>query len=135
MNQLGRQAWRFILVGGSNTVLTAAAFVGLAQFMDPRLAYTLVFAAGLAFTTLLTGRYVFSAQAPPRRLALFVGWYLCVYALGLGTVQIMRQQVDSSVLLAVITVLVTAPVNFIGGRLIFGSPSELASANGMERQG
>jgi len=52
---------RFLVVGGSNTVITLVLFALLARVMPPWLAYTVVFALGLAYATLLTGRFVFTA--------------------------------------------------------------------------
>lgn len=111
---------RFLVVGGSNTAVTLVLFALLARVIPPWLAYTTVFALGLAYTTLLTGRFVFGAQSTWRSSGLFIGWYLGVYAVGLGVVQTLQAiGVDSPDLLAVLTVLVTAPLNFLGGRLIF----------------
>jgi len=79
-----------------------------------------VFALGLTYTTLLTGRLVFGAVNTWRSSALFIGWYLAVYAVGLGVLQTLQALgVDSPDLLAVLTLVVTAPLNFLGGRLIF----------------
>ena len=111
---------RFLVLGGSNTIITLALFALLARVVSPWLAYTLVFALGLAYTTLLIGRFVFKAQNTWRRSGVFVGWYLAVYAIGLGIVQtLLALGVDSRDLLALLTVAVTAPLNFLGGRLIF----------------
>ena len=115
---------RFLVVGGSNTAVTLVLFALLARVMPPWLAYTVVFALGLAYTTILTGRFVFGADNNRRSSALFVGWYLAVYAVGLGVVQTLQAVgVDSPDLTALLTVIVTAPLNFLGGRWIFGDRS------------
>jgi putative flippase GtrA len=111
---------RFLAVGGSNTMITLVLFALLARIMAPWLAYTLVFALGLAYTTMLTGRFVFGADNTRRRSGLFIVWYLTVFVIGLGVVQTVQAfGVDSPDLLALLTVLVTAPLNFLGGRWIF----------------
>jgi putative flippase GtrA len=111
---------RFLAVGGSNTVITLVLFAVLARVIAPWLAYTLVFALGLAYTTALTGRFVFGADNTRRKSALFIGWYLSVFVIGLAVVQTVQALgVDSPDLLALLTVLVTAPLNFLGGRWIF----------------
>jgi len=115
---------RFLVVGGSNTAITLVLFALLARAMAPWLAYTVVFALGLAYTTLLTGRFVFGARNTWRSSGLFVGWYLLVYAVGLGVVQTLQALgVHSPDLLALLTVVVTAPLNFLGGRRIFRARS------------
>lgn len=111
---------RFLVVGGSNTAITLVLFALLARVMLPWLAYTVVFALGLAYTTLLTGRFVFGARNTWRSSGLFIGWYLAAYAVGLAVVQTLQALgVDSPDLLAALTVVLTAPLNFLGGRLIF----------------
>jgi putative flippase GtrA len=122
------QVARFLLVGASNTLVTLVLLALLARVLDPRLAYTIVFALGLVYTTVLSRRYVFRARRSRARGAAFVAWYLAVYALGLGVVHLLsRAGADSPDLLALLTVGVTAPVNFLGGRLIFrpdGAPGD-----------
>jgi putative flippase GtrA len=124
MTDLSRQAQRFLLVGGANTGVTIAIFTLLARVMDPSLAYTIVFLLGLVFTTMMTSRFVFSTTAPPGRMAMFVAWYLAVYGVGLLVVRLLdRGQHWPKLGIAVVTVMVTAPLSFIGGRLIFHQDS------------
>jgi putative flippase GtrA len=115
---------RFLAVGGSNTLVTLVLFAILARAVPPWLAYTLVFALGLAYTTMLTGRFVFGADRTARTSGLFAGWYLTVFVVGLGVVQgVQAAGVDSPDVLALLTVVVTAPLSFLGGRWIFRDPS------------
>jgi putative flippase GtrA len=117
---------RFLVVGGSNTAVSLVLFALLARVVAPWLAYTVVFALGLAYTTLLTGRFVFGAQNTRRRSGMFVGWYLSVYVGGLVILHALQALgVGSPDLLAVLTVVVTAPLNFLGGRLIFRAGSSV----------
>jgi len=114
------QFFRFLLVGGSNTLVTLALFVVLQRWLSPGVAYTVVFLLGLAYTTVLTASVVFGSRLTWRRAAAFVGWYLLVYAVGLGVVQLVAVVwAPSSLTTAVVTVAATAPLNFLGGRLLF----------------
>lgn len=128
-SEVGRVV-RFAVVGGSNTLVTGVAFVFLAKVLHARLAYTIVFAGGLAYTTLLTGRYVFRRRRPTaRRIAAFVAWYLGVYVVGLGTLMLARRYgVRAEEPLAVVVIGVTAPLNYLGGRLIFHRVAEARRA-------
>ena len=111
---------RFLLVGGSNTLVTLALFVLLQQWLAPAVAYTVVFALGLAYTTAMTASVVFGARLTWRTGGAFVGWYLLVYGVGLLAVQVLHALwTPSSLVTAVVTVGVTAPLNFLGGRLLF----------------
>jgi putative flippase GtrA len=111
---------RFLLVGGSNTLVTLALFVLLQLWLAPAVAYTVVFALGLAYTTAMTASVVFGARLTWRTGGAFVGWYLLVYGVGLLAVQVLQALwTPSSLVTAVVTVAVTAPLNFLGGRLLF----------------
>ena len=111
---------RFLLVGGSNTLVTLALFVLLQQWLAPAVAYTVVFALGLVYTTAMTASVVFGARLTWRTGGAFVGWYLLVYGVGLLAVQLLQALwTPSSLVTAVVTVAVTAPLNFLGGRLLF----------------
>ena len=47
-HSLKASAWRFLLAGGVNTVVTAALLSGLSLVIDPKIAYTIVFEIGRA---------------------------------------------------------------------------------------
>lgn len=114
------QLLRFAAVGGSNTLVTLALFVLLQQWLAPGPAYTIVFAAGLAYTTVLSATVVFGGRLTWRTAAVFVGGYLAVYGAGLLVVELLTTLWQpSSVVIAVVTVGVTAPLSFLVGRLAF----------------
>lgn len=114
---------RFGAVGLVNTGVTAACFVLLALWIPTAVAYTIVYVAGLAFTTFATSRWVFGQeQTDGWSAAAFVGWYLAVYALGLTAVSLLEARTGlASGWVAAAVIAITAPVNFVGGRLLFGS--------------
>jgi putative flippase GtrA len=123
------QLVRFALVGGTNTLVTLGLFVLLQRWLAPALAYTLVFALGLAYTTAMTATVVFGSRLAWRSAAAFVAWYLLVYGVGLLTVSVLGTVWRPSALVtAVVTVAVTAPLNFLGGRLLFGSGPRATAA-------
>ena len=129
MTALARQSWRFLLVGGSNTAVTFVLLAVLAQFIDRRVAFTLVFAAGIVYTTALTGRFVFSAAGSRARTAAFVLWYLGVYLIGLLVVHVIDGDGErSGILVALAAVCVTAPLGFLGGRLVYHRGVPVADA-------
>ena len=123
MSTLLRQGWRFLLVGGSNTLISFTLLAILAHFIDARIAYTIAFVVGLTYATALTGRLVFSSVGSRRRTIAFVAWYLCVYLIGLLVVHLIESHGDhSALLISLIAIAVTAPLGFLGGRLIYHRP-------------
>lgn len=117
------QLLRFLLVGGSNTLVTLALFVVLQHWLAPAMAYTVVFALGLIYTTAMTAGIVFGTRLTWRSAAVFVGWYLLVYAVGLLVVHGLHAfWQPGAVVTALLTVGVTAPLTFLGGRRLFTSP-------------
>lgn len=109
---------RFLLVGGSNTLATAAIALLLGFVIPGWLAFTCAFALGLVYSVLLTGRWVFRSRLTPWRAVAFVTSYLAIYLVGVTVVQLLaaRGAPDWS---AATSVLLTAPLSFSAGRAIF----------------
>jgi putative flippase GtrA len=111
---------RFILTGAANTALTGALLLVIATQVDMAIAYTIVYVIGLAFSTVLTASFVFRSQLTAGRATRFVSWYVCVYLVGVTVVKLSVSHWHASHLLtALCAVAVTAPLNFVGGSLIF----------------
>lgn len=116
-----RQVLRFLALGASNTAVTYVLFVALAHVVNARLAYTCVFAAGVAFSVLFTGSFVFGAARTRRGSAAFAAWYLVVYGVGLLSLEVLRAVgLQRPVVVGMAVLTVTTPLNFLGGRLLFG---------------
>jgi putative flippase GtrA len=118
------QILRFLVVGGSNTLVTYAIFVALGLIIPPWIAYTIAFAIGLVWVALGSSRFVFRAAFSLKRVAIFIGCNLVVY--GLGQILIRLVQPDGLlelVLTSLLVLVVTAPVTFILGRYIFNRPA------------
>jgi putative flippase GtrA len=116
---LGQLA-RFVAVGGINTVVTGAIFLALSTVVAPAVAYTVAFGAGVIFALTVTPRFVFSERTAPSRRAIYGGWYLVVYLVGLGVVYVVHDVLglDRWIIVA-ITVPTTAVLGFLGARRLF----------------
>lgn len=114
----GATAWRFLIVGGSNTLATSALLVLLSYFVAGWLAYTIAFGAGLIFSTILASRWVFTSAGSPRATVLYVVCYIAIYLIGLAAVAAIRS-FDWLPFLNVLSVFVTAPLGFVAGRFVF----------------
>jgi putative flippase GtrA len=114
------QVVRFLIVGGSNTLLSYVIFTGLGLLIEPLIAYTVAFALGLVFTSIASSRFVFRARFSLTRLILFVGSYLVIYGIGSMIVRSADPQTFGDLLVTSLIILVTTtPLVFLVGRLIF----------------
>ena len=113
--------FRFLIVGGTNTVATAGFVVVLSMVLPGWLAFSIAFTVGLAFSVVLTGRWVFSSQLTARRSAMFIGAYLAIYLVGLAFVALVSLW-NGPPWLNGASVFLTAPLSFIAGKLIFTNP-------------
>jgi putative flippase GtrA len=118
-HSLAGSAWRFLLAGGANTLVTAGLLALLSLVIDPRLAYTLVFAAGIVVSTVLADRFVYGVRMNRVAVVAYVALYLAVYLVGLLAVHLWTSAgyPDAATSLVVV---ITAPLTFLGGRLITG---------------
>jgi putative flippase GtrA len=116
---LAGSAWRFAVAGGANTLVTAALLSLLSLVIDARVAYSLVFAAGIALSTILADRYVYGVRMGRAGVTAYVVLYLVVYLIGLDAIHLWtaagRPPAASG-----LVVIITAPLTFLGGRLITG---------------
>ena len=128
-HQTTEQLVRFLLVGGINTVLTGAIFVGLSSMIAPTLAYAIAFAIGIAFAAIVTPRAVFRAEASTIQRLRYVAWYLTVFAVGLILVYVLHDRLSrGSIEVAVVTFIATAGLSFIGARWLFERPRQGATS-------
>lgn len=109
---------RFLIVGGVNTATTAALVVVLSYLIPGWLAFTISFALGIAFSVVMTGRWVFQSHVSPRRAALFTAAYIAIYLCGLLVIQLLDAWRAPPVANGA-TVFLTAPLSFVAGRFIF----------------
>lgn len=118
-HSLAGSAWRFLLAGGANTLVTAGLLALLSLVIDPRLAYTLVFAAGIVVSTVLADRFVYGVRMNRVAVVAYVTLYLAVYLVGLLAVHLWTAAGYPEAATSLVVV-ITAPLTFLGGRLITG---------------
>lgn len=114
---LRSSAWRFVVAGGFNTLVTGVLLSLLARVIDPRVAYSIVFALGVVIAVVTAGGFVFGVRMTRRLVVLYVAMYLTVFLVGLGAVALaVRAGLPREY--SGLVVLVTAPLTFVGGRLL-----------------
>lgn len=116
------QMIRFLILGGTNTLVTYALFVGLGLFISAWIAYTIAYMVGLAWTTLGSSRFVFRARFSARRVLVFTAWYLFMFGIGQLVIRLLNpNEFTELVITSLIVLAITTPLIFIGGRYIFGA--------------
>lgn len=119
-SRIAGQVFRFLLVGGSNTLITYAIFIGLGMIIPPWLAYSVAFAVGLIWVAFGSSRFVFRAQVGAARIVLFCAWYLVVFGAGQLVIRLISPQDFAALALTSLCVIaVTTPLTFFGGKLLF----------------
>lgn len=121
MRQFG-EILRFAVAGGLNTIVTGVALSLLAGWLDPRLAYLLVYLGGITVASILVSRFVFRSPLTRSRALAFGLMYLIVFGVGLLTLQFALHQ-GLPRRLSGLVVLVTAPLSYLGSKRIFSSSS------------
>ena len=118
------QVLRFLVVGGTNTLVTYAIFIALGLVIPPWIAYTIAFAIGLVWVAFGSSRFVFRAAFSLKRMLLFIGCNLVVYGLGQVLIRLVSPEgLVELALTSLIVLAVTAPVTFLVGRYIFNRPA------------
>ena len=116
-HSVSSSAGRFVLAGGANTLVTGALLALLSLAIDPRLAYTVVFAAGIALSVFIADRFVYGVRMNRISKLAYIAMYVAVFLLGLAVVSYLTATGLSRGASGLV-VLVTAPLTFLGGRLI-----------------
>ena len=111
-------AFRFLLVGGTNTLATGLVVVLLSLVLPGWLAFTIAFTLGICFSVFVTGRWVFSSHVSFRRASFYVAAYLGIYLLGLAVIAALRSW-GAPPAANLATIVVTAPLSFLAGKVIF----------------
>lgn len=113
-----RQIFRFGIVGVINTFLTSLILFGLTYVLQPWLAYAITYAIGLSFAVLASSKWIFESHLSWARVSLFFLGYGIVFVIGLAVIEIIVS-LGASHQWSTAVVLVTAPLNFVVGRLVF----------------
>lgn len=114
-----REAIRFLLAGGVNTVVTYLIYLLLLHVLPYRVAYSATFVLGIVLGYTLNTHYVFRAKWQWKRLAAYPLVYVVQYLLGvlLLTMLVERGLANEQVAPLVVVVL-SLPIVFITSRLI-----------------
>jgi putative flippase GtrA len=109
------------MAGVANLCLSIGVYQALLFVVPYGWAYTLTFAAGMAFASVVNTRVVFGARLSVRNAAAMVALYLVQYAAGLGLTVVLVERLGVHPRVAPFVLLfVLPPLSFIGARLLIG---------------
>jgi len=118
MRQEATKIGGFLIVGGVNSALTFLIYQALVFVLPYWLAYSLCFVLGIGFSFLANSRFVFSISITFRRALAYTVFYLSSYAIGLGMLSALVEQLHMHLRLApVIVVIVMTPLNYLGAKM------------------
>jgi putative flippase GtrA len=119
MSALRGELLRYAFAGAVNTAATTAVFYGLSLLMSPALAFTITYLAAIVILTIVIPRYVFRARPRAAGSVALAVWYVVVYLVGLLVIGALRSFSDADrAVVTLVTVGVTAPLSFLGARVI-----------------
>ncbi|MBI4807442.1 MAG: GtrA family protein [Nitrosomonadales bacterium] len=111
--------FRFLLVGGSNTLLGYALYYLLLDFIPYLYAYTLSYCIGIVFSYVMNSRFVFRQPMSLARFLQFPVVYVIQYGLGVAILWLLVGRMSISPELAMLGVVAaTIPVTFLTSRFI-----------------
>ena len=119
------QIFRFLVVGGSNTLITYGIFISLGLILPVWIAYTIAFSVGILWTFFGTSKFVFKANPTLLSGFFFVSWYIFLYGVGQLIIYIFKPiNFESLVITSLFILLFTTPLTFLGGRFLFSIRAE-----------
>jgi putative flippase GtrA len=111
---ISAEAFRFLIGGGINTLLSYAIYWLLLPLLSYSFAYTISYAAAIFTGFAINSRFVFRIPWSWRKLAAFPLVQLLNYLLGLGTVIVCVHYVGIDMRVApVLATLIVLPANFL----------------------
>ena len=120
MRSIRGSAARFLVAGAVNTGVTYIAYILLLQVFSYRIAFSIAFMFGIAFSYLLSARFVFRRPASWYSLRRFPLIYVAQYLLGLLVVSLGVDWLGIATWLAPLVALaVTIPFTYFLSRALF----------------
>lgn len=113
---------RFLVMGGSNTVVAYAIYLLLLQWMRYEIAYSVGYAVGIVMAYVLSTAFVFRKPMSTRSALRFPLVYLAQFLISLGLLRLAVEVIHIPQWLALgFAVVLTIPVTFLLSRWVLHS--------------
>ena len=124
-----RELIAFILVGGTNTLLTYLLYLALLRIAPYPVAYSASFVSGIFLSYYLNARFVFKAPLQLGKALKYPAVYAIQYVLGLGLLYLLVELFRVNAAIApLLVVILTIPATFVMSRYIIRGPTKPDSA-------
>lgn len=116
--------FRFIIIGGINTLLSWFFFYLFLKFFSYIIAYTLVYGLGIIFSYYLNTFFVFNKKFEIKKLIQYPIVYLVQYIIGILTIYVLVDEIGINKQMAIIfTTIINIPITFILSKSIIAPNS------------
>jgi putative flippase GtrA len=116
---LAVQVVRFALVGAGRTAVSLGLYLALTLVVPYWAAFTIAFVAGVTFSAIVSGRYVFLVGLTVRGYLLYATVYLSNYLISLGFLVLFVEWLGVPDYLAPVPVILCMfPINFVAERYV-----------------
>lgn len=114
MKSIKGEAFRFLIAGGTNTVLTYLVYLALLNIVSYRAAFTISFVLGIVFAFVIYSLFVFRTTLVWQKLLSYPILYAVQYFAGLALLSLLVEYVGVDNRIApLINVVVLTPLTFI----------------------
>lgn len=120
--KLAGEFLRFLIMGGTNTIVTYVIYLLLLQWMRYEIAYTIGYAVGIVLAYALSAAFVFRQPMRKRSALRFPLVYLAQFLISLGLLRLAIEVIHIPQWLALgFAVVLTIPVTFLLSRWVLHS--------------
>ena len=111
--------YRFLLIGGANTVFSYIVYAIFLIVLPYQIAYTIAYALGIILSYYMNSKFTFKAKLQFSKAIQYPLVYVLQYILSLGLIYILVEILHAHQLLATaIAILAVIPISYIMTRLI-----------------
>ena len=122
---LHKEFFRFLIVGGVNTVVTLSLFEGLRRVAPYLLAYSVAYVTGIGVSYVLNTSFVFRRRKTVKTAALFPLVYVAQYLLGMLLMWLLVDHAGFGPTASVVIVtVISVPLTFVLSRTVLSLPRD-----------